>query len=160
MGGTPMRRGFLLLEAMIASVILAVAAVAIASLLVTANEEQQAIRETNTATLLAKQLMEEIAALPLGSYPATTIPTSRALLKNANQYAGWQDSTDGSNGPAITTIGGETYPASEVGGYSRNVQISLVPNQTGIELVTVTVTTPSRKTVSLSKWLANLNWQY
>jgi Tfp pilus assembly protein PilV len=65
-----LRRGFLLMEATIATVILAVAAVGIVDLLLSAQQQQQALQENATAVLLARQLIEEIAAKPFGSATA------------------------------------------------------------------------------------------
>jgi Tfp pilus assembly protein PilV len=153
-------RGFMLLEAMIASVVLAVAAIGIASLLLAAHEQQQTIQETNTATLLARQLMEEIAAKPLGTYPPTSIPTSRSQFTTASQYSGYSDSTDS----GITTLSGESVPFATSGNYTRSVSItSATVTQTDpndVCLVTVKVTTPSGKSVSLSKWLTNVTWGF
>jgi Tfp pilus assembly protein PilV len=154
------RGGFILLEAMIASVVLAVAAVGIASLLLSAHQQQLMIAETNTATLLAKQLMEEIAAKPLGTYPPATGLTSRSQFTTAGEYQGYTDST----ATGITTLGGESVPLATDGNYVRTVSISDTSvAQTGahdIRIVTVTVTTPSGKSVSLSKWLTNVTWAF
>lgn len=146
---------------MIATVVLAVAAVAIASLLLSVHEQQQAIQETNTATLLAGQLMEEISAKPLGLYPPASIPNSRALFTTANQYASYTDSTQTTG---IKTLENQTLPFPNIGNYSRVVSITdTTVSQTNahdIRLVTVKVTTPSGKSVSLSKWLTNITWGF
>ena len=154
------RRGFLLLEAMIASLILLVAAVGIASLLLAAHEQQISIQELNTATLLAKQLMEEIATEPLGVYPPVAQPAHRSQFTTANQYANYADST----GAGISTLGGVAVPYPAIGNYSRSVAISdTTVTQTlphDIRLVIVTVNTPTGKTVSINKWMTNVNWGF
>ena len=152
-------RGYLLLEAMIASVILAVASVGIVSLLLSAHEQEQSIQESNTATLLAKQLIEEISAKPLGAYPAVTPLPPRSQFTTAAQYDNYQDST-----ATMTTLGGETVPVANVGTYTRSVAISSPAvsetNPNDVLMVTVTVKTPSGKTVNLSKWLTNVTWGF
>jgi Tfp pilus assembly protein PilV len=152
------RRGFLLIEAMIATVVLAVAALGIASLLLSAHEQQESIRETNTATLLGRQLMEEIAAKPFG--PSTPV-VARPLMTYANQYNGYHDSTT-----ALTTLGnGETAGVGDGELYSRAVTITAAATPTGstapasdLQWVTVTVTTPSGQSVVLSRLLTNVTW--
>jgi type II secretory pathway pseudopilin PulG len=149
--------GFLLIEAMIASVILAVAAMGIVSLLLSAQQQQTALRENSTAVLLAKQLMEEITAKPFGS--ATPV-VARPLITAANQYNGYQDSTSG-----MTTLGGQSITPGDGEVYTRTVTITNAPTPTGsaapagdLQLVTVSVTTPAGETVSLNQWLTNVTW--
>jgi len=152
----------MLFEAMIASVVLAVAAVGIASLLLSSHEQQSSIQETNTATLLAKQLMEEIAAKPLGTYTAGPASGPRSAFTTACQYNGYTDST-GSTGNGIQTISGATVPCDP--NYTCVVSIAGTSvSQTSppydVCIVTVAVTTPSGTTVSLSKWLSNVTWGF
>jgi Tfp pilus assembly protein PilV len=150
--------GFLLLEAMIASVILAVAAVGIVSLLLAAREQQIAMREQSTAVLLAKQLMEEIAAKPFGT---ATPAEPRAQITMANQYNGYTDTTAG-----ITTLGnGESISPGDGQLYTRKVTVTSATNPTGstaptgdLQLLTVTVTTPSKQSVTLTRLLTNVTW--
>lgn len=152
------RSAFMLLEAMIASVILAVAAVSIINLLLSTQEQQQSIQEINTATMLAQQLMEEIAGKPLGAYPPAVTTGARAQFSTANQYDQYTDSTSASSG--IKMISGATVPFPSMGTYTRSVSIidaaTAQANPHDIRIVTVTVTTPSLTHVSLSKWLANV----
>jgi type II secretory pathway pseudopilin PulG len=151
------RKGFLLFEAMIASVILAVAAMGIVSLLLAAQEQQTALQEQSTAVLLAKQLMEEIAAKPFGSATPSGV---RSTAQYANQYNGYQDTTN-----AIRTLSGETISPGDGQTFTRKVTIANAPTPTGstaplsdLQLVTVTVTAPSGQKVSLSKLLTNVTW--
>jgi type II secretory pathway pseudopilin PulG len=151
------QHGFLLIEAMIASVILSVAAMGIVSLLLSAAEQQTALRENSTAVLLAKQLMEEITSKPFGL--ATPI-VPRASMTTANQYNAYQDTTT-----AMSTLSGEAISPGDGEVFSRKVTITNAPTPTGssapasdLQLVTVTVTTPSGRSVSLSQWLTNVTW--
>jgi Tfp pilus assembly protein PilV len=151
------RKGFLLFEAMIASVILAVAAMGIVSLLLAAQEQQTALQEQSTAVLLAKQLMEEIAAKPFGS---ATPSGARSTAQYANQYNGYQDASS-----AIRTLSGETITPGDNQMFTRKVTIANAPTPTGstapvtdLQLVTVTVTAPSGQKISFSKLLTNVTW--
>ncbi len=148
-----LRRGFLLMEAMIASVVLAVAAAGIVDLLLSAQQQQRALQENATAVLLARQLMEKIARYPFGT--ATGSP-----ITCANQFNGYSDSTS-----AITTLSGQSISPGGDGVYTRSVAITPAPIPAGcpapasdLQLVTVTVTTPSKQTVSLSRMLTNVTW--
>ena len=158
-------QGFLLLEGMIASVVLAVASVGIASLLLGAHEQQQSIQEINTATLLARQLMEEISTKPLGVYQPALIPSSRAMFTTANQYWKYSDVIDANH--ALTTLDGTLVPMTHLGAYQRSVQIDAVSDPLVLQtkpsdvcMVTVTVRTPTGKQVTLSKWITNVTWGF
>jgi Tfp pilus assembly protein PilV len=151
------RRGFLLMEAMIATVILAVAAVGVVDLLLSAQQQQQALQQNATAVLLARQLMEEIASKPFG--PSTsTVP--RAQITYANQYNGYSDSTG-----AMSTLGGVSVEPGNGEAYSRTVLITTPTISDGAaapasdrQLITVTVTTPEKQTVTLTRLLTNVTW--
>ena len=147
------RKGFLLMEAMIASVILAVAAVGIADMLLSNQQEQLALQENSTAVLLARQLMEEIASYPFGN-------AAPPQLTYANQYNNYSDTTN-----AITTLAGETISPGGDGVYLRSVSIgpAAIPSgsaapQSDLQVVTVTVITPDKQTVTLSRMLTNVTW--
>jgi Tfp pilus assembly protein PilV len=154
-------RGFLLIEGMIASVILAVAAVAIASLLLSANEEATVMRENATAASLAGQLLEEIAAKPLGTYPWAAVPAARPLFTYAEDYRGFSDDTS-----TITTLATNALALPGDGGlFQRSVSVIAQAGPTGstapmgdFALVTVTVTTPSGRTISISRLIARTDW--
>jgi type II secretory pathway pseudopilin PulG len=160
-GSIRARHGFLLIEGMLASVILAVAAVAIASLLLTANEEATVMRENATAASLAGQLLEEIAAKPLGTYPWTAVPTSRPSFTYAEDYRGYSDTTS-----TITTLSTNTPADPGTGAlFQRTVTVTAQTGPTGssaplgdFAVVTVTVTTPSQRTFSLSRLIARTDW--
>ena len=151
------RKGFLLMEAMIASVILSVAAIGIVDLLLSAQQQQQALQQNATATMLARQLMEEIAAKPFG--PSTPV-VPRAQITYANQYNGYHDTTAGMN-----TLSGEAISPGNGELFSRAVTITNAAAPAGstapvsdLQLVTVNVTTPGKQTVALSRLLTNVTW--
>jgi type II secretory pathway pseudopilin PulG len=156
-------RGFLLVEAMIAAVILSVAVAAVATLLVSAAEAAASGRQAAVAASLANQLMEEIAAKPL--YPPTgtvvngPVPTVRSLFTTAGQYANYTDTT-----AAIATAGGSTVSPGDGGVYRRAVEVSYqtgpissLSPPTDFAIVTVTVTTPKGRTLSVSRLIGRVD---
>lgn len=155
---TTSRRGFLLIEGMMASVILAIAAVAIATLLLTANEEAEALRQNATAASLGRQLLEEIAAKPLGSYPWAAVPSQRASFTYAEDYRGYADSTS-----SLKSLAAGTVSAGDGQVYQRSVTVTAQTGPGGsalgtFALVTVTVTTPMNRTMSASRLIAIMDW--
>ena len=161
----PQHRGaFMLIEAMIASVVLAVAALGVVSLLVAADQQQESLRQNSVAVSLAKQLMEEISAKPLypptGTVLPTVLPSTRVQFTTAGQYAGYTDQTT-----AMKTASGAAVSPGDGELFSRAVTITdqstaVTPNVPAgdLELVTVTVTTPDKQIISLSKLMARFNW--
>jgi Tfp pilus assembly protein PilV len=142
---------------MIASVILAVAAVGIASMLLSAQQQQLTLQENSTAVLLARQLMEEISSKPFGQ---STPIVARTAITYANQYNGYTDTTS-----AISTLSGVSLSPGDGRLYTRNVTVASVTAPTGslappgdLQLVTVTVTTPSGQTVALRRLIGNVSW--
>jgi hypothetical protein len=107
--------------------------------------------------LLARQLMEEIAAKPFG--PSTPI-VPRASITYANQYNGYTDTTAG-----ITTLSGVTLSPGDGRLYTRSVTVANAATPNGslaptgdLQRVTVTVTTPSGQTVTLRRLISNIAW--
>jgi len=87
-------RGFTLVEAMIASVVLAVAVVG-ASTAIIASQQQTSVQQQDfVAVALARQLIEEIASRPLSLPDATAgfpTVTDRSAYDTINDYAGYAD---------------------------------------------------------------------
>jgi Tfp pilus assembly protein PilV len=156
-------RAFLLVEAMIAAVILTVAVAAVATLLISAADAAASGRQAAVAASLANQLLEEIAAKPL--YPPTgtvvtgPAPTVRTQFTTAAQYANYTDTT-----AAITTAGGSTVSPGDGGVYTRTVQLSYqtgpvssLSPPTDFAVVTVKVTTPKGRTLSVSRLIGRVD---
>ncbi len=140
-----------------ASVILAIAAVAIATLLLAANQEAQVMRENATAASLGGQLLEEIAAKPLGAYPWAAVPGSRPAFTDAEDYRGYTDST-----AALNTLTAGAV-ASTSATFTRNVTVTAQAGPGGsavgtFALVTVTITTPSQRKISVNRLIAVTDW--
>ncbi len=162
------RRGFTLVESMIASVVLAAAVVGIASLLTASAHQAMSHEETAMATALGRQLLEEIAAKPMmdpDDYTMTPGPESgemgRADFDNVDDYHGLSETGD-----SISLLGGGVLGVTS-GGYTRAVTVEYRASPNGaagegddFALVTVRVTTPSKKTFTLSRLVGNIEWVY
>lgn len=155
------RRGFSIAEAMMASMVLAIAVVGVCGPLSAASEQSQVMRERSTALLLARQLMEEIAAKPLldGGLACRLGPesgeSSRGKYDSADDYNGYTDSTS-----AFKTLDGQTVQFGAVGTFTRQVAVEYRATPSGsasaagdFGLVTVTVTTPHKQDIKVSRLL-------
>jgi prepilin-type N-terminal cleavage/methylation domain-containing protein len=158
------RAGFTLIEAMIASTIVAVAVVGVAGLMAASSAQSMYSRETSIAVLLGRQLMEEIASKPLldptdGS--RTLGPesgeTSRTLYDNVDDYNDYFDKSD-----AIKTASGDWYALGDGQIYQRKVWVEYRATPSGaldpagnFAMVTVVVSTPSGQTIRLYRLMTN-----
>jgi hypothetical protein len=161
----PRRGGFLLIDAMIASVVLAVAAIGVAGMVAMSYEEAAVMRENAIAASLGRQLLEEIAAKPLNNSNGTqnTGPgaaTLRSQYLSVGYYNGFTDSTT-----AMTSAAGISISPGNGEVYTRSVTVTFESTPSGpalaggdFALVTVNVTTPTKQVVSLSRLLAKTTW--
>jgi type II secretory pathway pseudopilin PulG len=154
-GHPPARRrrpGFHVVEALLASAVLAIAVVGVAGPLAASSEHASAARERAGALALARQLMEQIAARPVCNGAPTPLgPTlpyedSPAKYDTIGDFNGYYDT------PAVSqsTIG------TPNGTYTRTVWVQYQTSTfdpsaavTDYALVTVTVTTPRKETLSV-----------
>jgi Tfp pilus assembly protein PilV len=153
-------RAFSLAEALTASVVLAIAVIGVAGPLTAASLQAEQARETATATVLARQLMEEIVSKPLLDNANTTYTlgpeageTSRALYDSANDYNGYTDSS-----ATLKAVDGTRVAVPA--GYTRSVSVEYRTTTAGAAaasgdfgVVTVTVRTPGAQTVKLVRML-------
>ncbi len=160
------RSGFTLIEAMIASTIVAVAVIGVAGLMASSAGQAQYAAETANAIALGRQLMEEIAAKPLidptdGSRTlgAEAGETSRTLFDNVDDYHGYLDATT-----AIKTATGDWYVLGDGQKYERRVRVQYLTSPSGpadpngdFALVTVTITTPGATPVVLKQIMTKGN---
>lgn len=153
-------RGYTLAESLIASVVLAIAIVAIAGTLA-ASYQQNAIRGNTTSAMnLARQLMEEIAAKPI-DLPAgqTNNPgwqngqTDRRQYDTIDDYNGYTDFSG-----TIQAADGSTVNLSEGGTYQRSVTVQSGAVPAGLTgpaadfvMVTVSVKMPHSQNMSVSQ---------
>ena len=104
---------FTLAESLIASVVLALAVVGVATTIAASHQQAGALESDSVAVRAARQLMEEIAAKPLVGTDATPgwpAQPDRALYDTVNDYAGFIE-----NSPVHTlegvkmTLGSESF---------------------------------------------------
>src|SRR4051812_18145216 len=154
-------RGFTAIEALFATVLLAILTAAVSGALMAGRQQSKLARDTLAASFLAQSLMDEIVRLPFNDPNGYTTmgpdqgETSRALYNNVDDYSGY---TDGPTG--VMDLAGNVYPATYQT-FTRTVSMSAVSMSptgwnrtlTGL-LVTVSV---SRDGVELIK-LQRIAW--
>ena len=152
--------GFTLAESLIASVVLAIAIVAIAGTLAASYQQNNVRGNTTTALTLAQQLMEEIAAKPIDPPDGTVNKpgwpqgqTDRRQYDTIDDYHGYADFSS-----TIQAADGSTMNLSDGESYQRSVSVqsgALPPGLTGppedFYMVTVTVKMPHNQSSSVSQ---------
>jgi prepilin-type N-terminal cleavage/methylation domain-containing protein len=158
------KRGFTLAESLIGISVLAIATVGIVAPILAAGQQACVSDELTTASLLARQLLNEIASRPfldpvlpggpLGPGPGET---SRALYDCVGDYSGYSDTTS-----TLATMDGVSVSSTAGGSFKRQVQAEYRTTPTGSAaasgdfiVVTVTVTTPSNQLVTAQRLFAN-----
>jgi Tfp pilus assembly protein PilV len=159
--GIAARGGYTLAESLIASVVLAIAIVAISGTLAASYQQNSARTNTTTALTLAQQLMEEIAAKPI-SLPAgqTNKPgwaqgqTDRRYYDTIDDYNGYADFS----GAIQSADGGTVNLSDDDGSYQRSVKVQSGAVPAGLTgppedfvMVTVTVKMPHNQSSSVSQ---------
>jgi prepilin-type N-terminal cleavage/methylation domain-containing protein len=162
-GTGPAGRGFTLAESLVASVVLAIAVVAVAGTLTATYQSLSAGAGTSEAVAMARQLIEEIAAKPFFvNAPAVDSAgfaggnLNRATFDTIDDYHGFTDTSS-----AIKKLDGATVATGSSGGgiYTRSVSITTGVRPIGhttapaadFALVTVTVTKPSGEQIKMSQ---------
>lgn len=152
------RAGFTLAESLIASVVLAVAVVAVSGSIIASQQQTLASEGDSFAVSLGKQLIEEIASTPLNYADATAgfpTVTDRTTYDSAYDFNGYTD--------RVTNAVHHTSDLTETGTFSTatpsvTVVTSGTPTPAAEEYVrTVTVSYPSSifgKTVAASDFAA------
>lgn len=158
-------RGFTLLEAMIASMILALATVAVLGPVMASHQQAEEIDEGSQALVLAQQLMEEITAKPFADpTDGNTVmgpemdETDRSLFDNVDDYNGYRDRSR-----SLQARSGANVGDAAGGAYERSVNVEYRLSPAGgvvvsgdFALVTVTVTSPDRAPVRVYKLVARV----
>jgi prepilin-type N-terminal cleavage/methylation domain-containing protein len=162
------RSGFTLTESLIASVVLAAAGVGVLSMVNASYAQASHVREDAAALALAGELAEEIAAVPW----AAVVPTdaagnplrsdaagwpvngNRGTYDNVGDFDGYADATT-----ALSSQSGIAVAAAAGGKYKRQVTIvsspiASIPTPADMAVVQVKVTTPTGRTVTLSRLVA------
>jgi prepilin-type N-terminal cleavage/methylation domain-containing protein len=145
------RRGFTLVESMIAATILGAAVVGIVSPLCASHQQIDSRQQTDAALTLAGQLLEEISARPfLGTDGLTRSgpdagQTTRATFTSQGNYNGYSDSTS-----SLTMLDGTSVSLGLLAVYTRTVTVQYLSSRTGpivssgdYALITVTVSSTS-----------------
>lgn len=158
------RRGFTLLEALIASFIVAMAAVGVGSMLAASSQQSMAMNDTAVGQALARQLMEEIASRPiedasgaisLGREPGEI---ERSQFDQIDDYNDFTDTTS-----SIRMLDGTTVDLGDKQTYTRYVTVEYRDTPSGPPyagsdapfcVVKVTVTSESGKSVQLVRLFA------
>lgn len=164
-----------------ASATLAIAVIAIGSSLTTSVGQSAVVEQDSTSLLLARQLMEEIAAKPFLDPTSGTVTTNAVALTNAaalaaaagssstparasyndvGDYHGYADTIDASH-PA-TSLQGKTAAVTNNRRYTRSVTVQFratpagSPATTGdFAVITVTVTAPNSRSVTVTRVATN-----
>ncbi|HZZ44638.1 MAG TPA: prepilin-type N-terminal cleavage/methylation domain-containing protein [Tepidisphaeraceae bacterium] len=157
------RRGFTLVEAMIACTVLAISVIAIGSSMTASVRQSAVIEEDSTSLLLARQLVEEIAAKPfLDPDTGTTSSreSSRSLYDNVGDYDGYKDTVSAAS--PVTSLQGKTAAVTNNRTYTRAVTVEFRTSPAGsavttgdFALITVTVTAPTGRTVQIWRMATN-----
>jgi hypothetical protein len=150
-----------LAEGLVASTFLAIAVVGIAGPLGAAHEHANVLQERSAAIVLARQLLGEIASKPLldGGTTCHLGPeageTDHTKFDSADDYSGYTDST-----ATMRDLSGALVGFDTTNPYTRAVTVEYRSSIAGtattsgdFALVTVTVTTPRKQVVKVSKLL-------
>ena len=157
--------GYTLAESLIASVVLAIAIVAIAGTL-SASYQQNTVRgNTTTALALAQQLMEEIAAKPIslpdgqtnkpGWQQGQTDRRQYDTIDDYNGYADFSGSIQAANGSTVNLSDGGSFQRS-VTAQSGAVPAGLTGPPEDFVMVTVTVKMPHNQSSSVSQLITRV----
>jgi Tfp pilus assembly protein PilV len=168
------RRGFTVFEALAAAVVLAITMAGICDVLAADTQQSITLQQNNQAVAMGRELLDEIASKPLAnpSTGLTTPATATASVGSSNQpstvaranfvavgdYNGYFDS-----GEALYSLSGTATDVTGSQNFTRSVTVSLGAKPaadtnspaTDFGLVTVTVTTPSGKSIQLQRVVAN-----
>lgn len=162
--------GFTLVEALIATVVLAVATVAVAQMLGASAQQAANMRHQSMSLELARQLMEEIASKPITdstgaiSLGHETGENSRSQYDQIDDYNGYTDTSD-----AITMLDGSTVNYGDGVRYYRSVTVRYRNAPSGASttsasapfcVVTVTVGPAGGETVTLTRLFARITGGY
>jgi len=156
--------GFTLLEALIAAVVLAIGVVGVSATLTASTQQSKAMATDTTAQMLARELMEEVAAKPFNPPNAGDQPgaqqgnTHRETYDNLADYNGYQDATPLKSlaGDVIDTGDGVTYFRT-VGVEFRNTPSGGPVSLGDFAMVTVTVKANGGRTISINRLVTNVN---
>ena len=157
------RSGFTLIESLIASVVLAIAVVGIAGALGASFKQTTVLDNDAAAIAIARALLEEVASKPFASSTASSKASAgnldRTTYTNVADYHGYHDQS------TFTTLAGGTLDVGT--GYSRSVTYTVPASVTvgsttkslnDFGRITVTVSSPSGRNVTVSRLISNVTF--
>ncbi|HEX8521792.1 MAG TPA: hypothetical protein VF669_06005 [Tepidisphaeraceae bacterium] len=151
-------RGFSLVEALMASVVLAAAVIGIGATLGATYKQTTVTEESGIALDLGRSLMEEVSAKPFEITSGTNAAgwpsvTNRTLYDTIDDFNGYTDTSD-----SIKTWNNSTVDVGNGKTYTRTVTVTsnakppgLTGNSSDFYLVMVTVTAPTGEQYSISQ---------
>ena len=154
------RRGFTLLEGLVASVVLLVLVLGVTGSISTAYQQSQSTRASSTAVTLARQLVDEIVSKPFDSGSLGPISGSRSTFTDVNAYNGYLDNSDSILPLGLVLPSPGTIPNMPPD-YSRQVSVvvgaapSVGAASTDFAVMTVSVTCPEGQIISIPEFVAN-----
>jgi Tfp pilus assembly protein PilV len=165
------RRGFMALEGLVASVLLAILVIGIVGSLNVAYQQSQVVRAAGNEVLLGRQLITEINAKPLADPTSSSVAlgpdagmTSRSQFTRITNYNGYSDTSDAipmlGGGTAVDATGSESYSrtATVVMGAEPSVDTAS-PAASDFAIVNVQVTAPNGQIVQIPEFVARYSIQ-
>jgi type II secretory pathway pseudopilin PulG len=160
---TARRGAFTLIEGLIASLILAVGVAGVASTLAASAAQARALATDTTAQMLARELMEEVAAKPFAAPVSSDAAgyklgnASRATYDNLSDYDGYSDVTP------IKSLNGDTINTGDGVIYTRSVAIEFRTTPGGPKvlngdyaMITVVVKANLGRSITMSRLVTNV----
>lgn len=154
---------FTLIESLIASVVLAIAVVGIAGAIGASYKQTNALDNDAATIAVARALLEEVSAKPFAASTASSKASAgnfdRSTYTNVADYHGYHDTSP------FTTLGGTTLDVGT--GYSRSVTYtvpasvtigSTTTSSSDFGRITVTVSSPSGRDITLSRLISNVTF--
>jgi prepilin-type N-terminal cleavage/methylation domain-containing protein len=156
------RRGFTLMEGLIASVVLAILALGVIGSLSTAYEQSQYVHDQATSLMLGRQLMDEIVSKSFSSTNPLGTGGTRSTFANVSAYNSYSDTSTSMpllGGGSLDVTGSEPYTRSVSVATGTKPSIDSLSPSTDFAIVTVTVTCPNGQTVSIPELVAKYSIQ-
>jgi prepilin-type N-terminal cleavage/methylation domain-containing protein len=155
-------RGFTLLEALAASVVLAILVLGVCSMLTSAYEQSDAVRLMGASSMLARQLSDEITAKPMQDPSRSLGPetgmTARSQYVYVTNYNGYSDQSTAMpllEGGTLDATGADVYSRSTVVVVGAKPSIDTSSPTSNFGIVTVTVTAANGQSVSIPTFVTN-----
>jgi Tfp pilus assembly protein PilV len=155
------RSAFTLLEALTASVILAILVLGVFGSLCAAYQQSAAVRADSTGVLLARQLADEIVSKPFDPAIGAAAPP-RSGFTNVSNYNGYSDSSTSMPllaGGSLNVTGSDVYNRSVAVTPGVTPSIDGVSPTTDFAIVTVSVTCPNGQVISIPELVAHYSLQ-